>query len=432
MTALHWVYVSIAALAALYLLWVILQVVRPAALGAGMMLPFFVLALLPYAYIALRLRADPHASHALGLAVYAGMASIAAIIGAYLFIFMKLSPFVAIMLTPVFLVFGAFGLIQAGLIRAALAALAADGQIVRGLASGLVPVLLLVLAYTMLGWPAVRGLDRVHRNTSFSETTAQKHLAQVYRSLWRQAGPGAVNGFPASAEGIARDGWDETVLPGGSAYGTYFDWRYEPGPPEADGRIRSFLVAVKKRSRRRAFTDSYSLDEKGTLRRSVEGWAGRDARVYYETNTSLAALMAMCDAYHELHGCYPRRLVMVRPPQAKPGEMALPHNSYIAPARIEYRPDGTSDVYRYNTGPAGFSYRPQQGERPQAYTVNYPGERSYTNNMRSYFTDEAGRVHVTPEPRDAHDGDPLDETEEFKNQRAQSLEWAREYLLNNQ
>jgi hypothetical protein len=223
--------------------------------------------------------------------------------------------------------------------------------------------------------------------------------------------------------------WDPAFAPDGTTSGTAYDFRYQPATPDADGRVRGFRIITKKRVPRRAFTESFSMDQDGVLRRSSLDWASDADRIEYETSLAFATFVGMCDAFHELHGCYPPRLIKLREPGAGPGAMMLPSNTYIAPVRLDVRPDG-STIIREGGDIETITYLPDESPhaRPARYRAWYRARRRSVGDVRSYVIDQRGVVHVTAEDRAATADDPVVISTEFDRRRADGRKWALEFL----
>src|SRR5205823_2866037 len=171
--------------------------------------------------------------------------------------------------------------LQVKLARGAITTLAQAGA--PGAAGAIGLGVLLVVAYMALAAKLAKPMgsysSREATRSAYAESVVWQHLTRVYKCLWREAGPGAGKGFPvseATLRALGPDCWDPAVAPGGSAYGTHYDFRYLPGPPDPDGRVRSFGLATRKRTAPGHFTQSFYLDQLGILRRSVRDWATQE------------------------------------------------------------------------------------------------------------------------------------------------------------
>lgn len=429
---LRWTMISIAEVAILFTIGLLLQTMRPARVAVRMFLPYAALVLLPYSYAALRLRSAPADAGTLALLIVIAIAIVAFIVFTFWFLFFRISPFVAILALPAYLPLSIFSLSQLALVIACVHALADTGALLRALGAGILPVVLCAAVFALIGYPLVRWTERLRMRTGYSISIAQQHQLNVFRGLWERAGPGAVNGFPRDQAEVVAMGppaWDPAFAPDGSREGTAYDFRYLPAAPDADGRVRGFRIVTRKRVPRRTFTESFSVDQDGVLRRSNLDWASPQDRIEYETSLGFATFVGMCDAFHELHGCYPRRLQMPRDRTTPPEAMRLPYNSYVAPERLEVRPDGAT-IIREAGDVETITYLPDEpgGERPVAYRAWYRARRRSVGDLRSYCIDEAGAVHATAEDRAATADDPVVVSAEFDRRRADGKKWALEWL----
>lgn len=259
--------------------------------------------------------------------------------------------------------------------------------------------------------PLAKGTAEASRRTEYSETAATAHLFKLYKCLWREAGSGAVNGFPASDEVLRARGpdcWDPKHSPGGTGYGTHYDFRYLPGAPDASGVIRSFAIATKKRNRRGTWTDSFYLDHLGILRRSVKEWASAETnRIESFKRSVLPELVGLLDAYHDVHDRYPTRILhSSQADQAGPHDFVIPKGELLA-KRTRPGPNGTTIIERLRSE---FVYAPvssDDGNGTKAYTLAFRTEAKDIRDLRSYFVNTDGRIHCTGEERNATAADPV-------------------------
>lgn len=410
---------SMAVLGLIYALMILFQSDdRPWVDGAKMWLPFIVATVPPYLIIFWRLAGRSGDAFGLGLAVVCGVLSIL-LLARYLFgmaSVKEMAPLNLIvgllfwhvtMLTAVVV----FVPLQVKLVTSAFAVLSSSGRAASGIGSGVI----FAVAYLVVGSGLFRGLGDntvgVGRSSSYTETAPTTHLFKLYKCLWREAGPGAVNGFPESEEALRSRGapcWDPTIAPGGSAYGTHYEFRYSPGPRDPDGVIRSFALATKKRSAPGRWTDSFYLDHLGVLRRSVEGWATAETdRIESFKRSIVPRVMGWLDAYHDVRGAYPVRILHhSQKDQAQPHDMVVPDGEMLARA-TEPGPDGTTIIPMYE---GRISYAPQRaapGGGAAAYTISIRSTAEGLRDLRSYFVDAQGRIHGTGEEREATAADPI-------------------------
>jgi hypothetical protein len=287
---------------------------------------------------------------------------------------------------------------------------------------------LAAVAYFVLAGSVARPLmanaQQAARRGEYSEDTAKRHLSRVYRCLWRIAGPGAVNGFPATEEelrALGSDCWDPAIAPGGGEYGTAYEFRYRPGPRHAGGRIRSFGIATKRRSDRRSYTDSYYLDEQGLLRHSRSGWATAEASLARNGDLEeLPALVGLLDAYRLLRGRPPARLLPYRPYDnltIGPNDLVIPEGIGPPVHELLDAPEGTTRLRSYSSV---LEYAPQPATAASTtptYTLAVRRQHRDVHTKRSYFVDVDGGIHATGEPRDATANDPLAVPDEFRFER---------------
>ena len=418
---------SVGCLAVLYAMMVVFQSKeRPLLDGARMWLPFLLVTVPPYLVILWRLSSRPDDRLGLGLAIACGALAILLLV--WFLVAMArvkemapLNLFVGLLFWHVTLLTAAFVFVplQIKLISSAYAALAASGT---GRTSGAIALATgLTVVYAIMATGALRpigdGTAKAARSTEYSETAASGHLLTLYRCLWREAGPGAANGFPDSEEALRARGadcWNPAIAPGGTAYGTHYDFRYFPGARENDGVIRSFAIATKKRNRRGAWTDSFYLDHMGIMRRSVEQWATAETdRIESFKRSVIPDILGVLDAYHEAHGAYPvRMLPLSEKDKAGPYDLVLSDAS-MSTRSVSAGPDGTTVIDRHD---AQLVYAPILASKggATAFTINVRGDYNSIRDLRSYFVDVDGRIHATGENREATAADPV----------APDLEWA--------
>jgi hypothetical protein len=278
--------------------------------------------------------------------------------------------------------------------------------------------------------PVASRADEHARRTSYSSEPVERQLRRIYECLWRQAGPRAVNGFPASLEAIhalGRDCYEPDDAPDGASYGTYYDMVYRPGPPEADGRIRSFVLMTKRRTARGNFTDSRYLDERGVFRTSSVGWADRSTRVESYARTFLTAFRWVLEEYRAKHPerGYPLRVLgATQVDSARLGDLVYPNSSAdprVSDPRVgaEYVRDAThgdsvsvlrvGTVERLYGPPTTITYRPMLAAdgTVRSYTLDVRSGERGLRDYRSYFVAADGRIHATGEDRAATATDPL-------------------------
>lgn len=418
---------SVGCLALLYALMVMFQSKeRPLLDGARMWLPFLLVTVPPYLLILWRLSVRPADPIGLGLAIACGVLATLLLVWFVVGMAMvkemaPLNLIVGLLFWHVTLLTAAFVFVplQLKLISSAYTALAASGM---GRTSGTIGLgMAAIVVYAVLATGALRplgdGTAKAARRSEYSETAATGHLLTLYRCLWREAGPGAVNGFPESEEALRARGtdcWNPAIAPGGSAYGTHYDFRYVPGPRESDGVIRSFAIATKKRNRAGAWTDSFYLDHMGIIRRSVERWATAETdRIESFKRSVIPDLLGVLDAYHDVHGAYPvRMLPLAEKDKAGPYDLVLSDAS-MSTRSVSAGPEGTTVIERHD---ARVVYTPILAAKggATAFTITVRGEYNSIRDLRSYFVDVDGRIHATGENRDATAADPV----------APDLEWA--------
>ena len=418
---------SVGCLALLYAMMVVFQSKeRPLLDGARMWLPFLLVTLPPYLVILWRLATRPDDRIGLGIAIACG--ALAILLLAWFVIAMArvkemapLNLFVGLLFWHVTLLTAAFVFVplQIKLISSAYTALAASGVGRTSGAIGLGAGLTVVYAIMAMGAlrPLGEGTGKAARSTEYSETAASEHLLTLYRCLWREAGPGAVKGFPESEEALRARGadcWNPAIAPGGTAYGTHYEFRYVPGPRESDGLIRSFAIATKKRNRAGAWTDSFYLDHMGIIRRSVERWATAETdRIESFKRSVIPDLLGVLDAYHDVHGAYPvRMLPLSDKDKAGPYDLVLSDAS-MSTRSVTPGADGTTLIDRHD---ARLVYAPILASKggASAFTISVRGAYNSIRDLRSYFVDVDGRIHATGESREATAADPV----------APDLEWA--------
>jgi len=274
-----------------------------------------------------------------------------------------------------------------------------------------------------------RHVQEVHRRTAYSPEPVERQLRRIYACLWRQAGPGAVNGFPPSLdalEAMGADCYSAEDAPDGSAYGTYYDMIYRPGVPDVDGRIRRFVLMTRRRTAPRNWTESKYLDEGGVFRTSVTGWADKSTRIESYARTFLTDFRWVLEEFRAKHPDqgYPLRVLgAAQVDSERPGDLVYPDRSgdpRVGDPRVgaEYvREPGHDDsvsVLRTGTLERAYdslriAYRPVHAAdgRVRSYTLDVRSGRRDLRDYRSYFVDAEGRIHATGEDRSATAADPL-------------------------
>ena len=418
---------SVGCLALLYIMMVVFQSKeRPLLDGARMWLPFLLVTLPPYLVILWRLSTRPADRLGLGLAIACGALAILLLVWFVVAMasvkeMAPLNLFVGLLFWHVTLLTAAFVFVplQIKLISSAYTTLAASGMGRTFPAIGLGMGLTVVYAIMATGalQPLGDGTAKAARSTEYSETAASGHLLTLYRCLWREAGPGAVKGFPESEEALRARGadcWNPAIAPCGSACGTHYDFRYLPGPRESDGVIRSVAIATKKRNRRGAWTDSFCIDHLGIVRRSVEQWADANTdRIESFKRSVIPDILGVLDAYHDVHGAYPARMLpLSEKDKAGPYDLVLSDAS-MSTRSVSAGPDGTTVIDRHD---ARLVYAPVLASKggATAFRVSVRGDYNSIRDLRSYLVDVDGRIHATGENRDATPADPV----------APDLEWA--------
>lgn len=294
---------------------------------------------------------------------------------------------------------------QAKLASSSIALLKATGWFPGGLWAGAA----LAVVYVALAFVSIRPLQHAastrRTNTVYSDEKAQSHVLRVYRCLWRIGGPQASNGFPASEDSLralGSDCWDPTDAPGGGP-GTYYDFRYVPGPPTADGRIRTFALMTRNRG---SPARPIYLAEDGLMRRAQKGWASARSR-YSDAIAAkfIPEFMASLDEYRTQHGVYPSRIVVPNGAAAPAqGEISLPQQ--LGVRSVTAGPEGAS-LLDLGTRTATYIPRASADGVVTRYTLSYPARYDSLRDLRSYFVDEEGRIHGTGENRAATAADPI-------------------------
>jgi hypothetical protein len=409
---------SIACLVLIYVLMVLLQSGDRRVLeGARLWLPFLVASLPPYLIILWRLGERPNDWLGLGLAVAFGTLSVVLLIG-YLVAMgsVKEQPalnlFVGILFWHITLLTAlvVFVPLQVKLVWNASTTLWASGAGRTVSAIGVSGVL--AMAYMTMGAGLLKPLTKrsaaVSDRTEYAASTATDHLFKLYKCLWREAGPRAAKGFPASDEALrASPCWDATTAPGGTAYGTHYAFRYFPGAADSDGVIRSFGMATKKLNRWGTWTDSYYIDHLGIYRHSVQEWATATTdRIESFKHGIVPEFMGMLDAYHDVHGAYPARILhSSQADSAQPNDLVIPERELLARGTEQTASSTIVDCYN-----ARIAYTPvvdPGSGKATAYTFSIRGSFEGIHDLRSYFRSTDGRVHGTGENRDATEADPV-------------------------
>jgi hypothetical protein len=421
---------SVGVLLAVYVMMILFQSrERPWLDAAKVWFPFLAATLPLYLIIAWRMSGRPTDSVGLGLAAAAGtLGFVLPII--YIANAMKVEShwvgiaifaFVISWHITALVIFVVYMPLQAKLAFGAFKALASLGPMrtLGSLAIGGV----LVLAYMAVSAPFVGSLiaasKQAERNSEYSTQTSGQHLEKVYACLWKVAGPGAANGFPASEEALRALGpecWDPVLAPGGSGYGTGYDFRYEPGPPDAGGVIRTFAISYRARKAPGAFADSRYIDQTGLNRQASEGWAtASTTRIESAMRSHIPEIMGALDAWHDLNGTYPARIVShMTPDSAGPYDLVL-WEGLFGSRSVTSAPDGTSSI-EFSRGELRYTPRfatGHEGGGAAGYSVSIPRNAADHHAFRSYLILDGGRIHATGEPRDATEADPL----------APSIEW---------
>jgi hypothetical protein len=410
---------SLGCLGLLYAMMVVFQSNdRPWLDGARMWLPFLVATVPPYLIILWRLAGRPADPVGLGLAIGCGVLAVVLLVAFVVnMATVKEQPalnlFVGLLFWHLTLLtaFVVFAPLQIKLVATAFSTLASSGASRAASTIGLGILFTMVYVGVARGFvgPLAEGTSESARRSEYSESTASKHLFKLYTCLWRDAGSGAANGFPASEEELRARGaecWDPATAPGGTAYGTHYEFKYFPGAPEADGKIRSFAIATKKRNAPGSWTDSRYLDHLGVLRRSVERWATAETdRIESFKHGIIPELMGLLDAYHDAHGAYPVRLL-----HPSKRDSAGPHDLVMQQGMLSARgTDTVGDTTVVDSYFGRLVYTPHLGTTDgpaSTYTASLRSEWDGIHNLRSYFVDADGRIHGTGENRDATAADP--------------------------
>jgi hypothetical protein len=398
--------------------------------GARLWFPFLAIAAPPYLFMAWRLASRPDDRLGLGLAVVAGVVAPLLIfwfvlsmgrvkeqpalnlfVGLLFFNFTLLAALFLFVPLQIRLALGAWRTLHAssGLGAIVLGALVAG--VYAALASSIAPGLM-------------ASAEHEDSRIAYSENTARRHLGRVYRCLWRLAGPGGVNGFPATDDALRSLGdecWDPTLAPGGTEYGTAYEFRYQPGRPDADGRIRSFGISTNRRSDRRSYTDSYYIDETGLLRHSKSGWATANTPLARNVDLeALPALLGLLDAYRIVHGRLPARLMPYRPYDnlsIGPNDLVIP-SGVGPPVRELLAARDSATRLRLDSSVLEYlpTSIPAEGSE-QTCILRIVRDQPTVSTARSYFVDREGRIHGTGELRDATADDPIASPGEFRLER---------------
>jgi hypothetical protein len=412
---------SIGCLGLLYLLMMLFQSRDRALIDAAKMwVPFLAVTVPPYLIVLWRLSVDRNDFFGLGFAIACAAISVVLLVAfvwamASVKEMAPLNLIVGLMYWNVTLLTAAFVFVplQIKLASSAFAALAAAGG--GRTAGSIVLGAVLAIAYTSVTASVLRplgeGTAASARRTEYAQTTATQHLFTLYKCLWRHAGPGAVNGFPASEEALRAlgdDCWDPANAPGGTAYGTHYAFRYMPGAPDANGKIRSFGMATKKYNRRGTWTDSYFIDHLGLFRQSSTEWAtARTDRIESFQRSLVPDMAGLLDGFRNVRGVYPARILHhTQKDSAGPYDMVLSEGMLLARTAVP-GPDNTSlvDCHR-----ARIVYAPvlsADGKGASAYTFTLRGAYDSVRDFRSYFMNTDGRIHATGEERDATAADPV-------------------------
>jgi hypothetical protein len=388
--------------------------------GARMWLPFLAATVPPYLIILWRLSVSRHDAIGLGLGIACGALAIVLLAGFVVSMatvkeMPALNLFVGLLywnftLLAAFIIFVP---LQIKLISSSYAVLLDSGMGRAVSVTGVGVVAVAAYLFMAAGFlrPLAAGTAEASRRTEYSQTAATRHLFKLYRCLWREAGPGAVNGFPPSEDVLRARGpdcWDPEQSPGGTGYGTHYDFRYLPGAPGADGVIRSFAIATKKRNRRGTWTDSQYLDHLGILRTSVEAWATAETQRIESFKRSLVPeMMGLLDAYHDVHGRYPSRIFhSSEAAESGPYDLVIPQGTLSA-RRTQAGPDGTTIVECYMAEVVYTPVSAGEGGGTKAYTLTFPTQGEGIHDLRSYFVDTDGHIHGTGEQRNATADDPV-------------------------
>lgn len=431
---------SVGAVLLIYVMMILFQSrERPWLDAAKIWFPVLVATVPLYLFIIWRLSGRPADTLGLGLAAVGGAFAFALPFiyatlalngeghwaGIALFVFIVTWHITALTIVVLFLP------LQAKMAMGALKALMAlDGaRTLPALAGGV----LMLLAYMAVTAPIVKPLlaasEATARKSEYSQQAAEQHLVKVYTCLWKVGGAGAERGFPESEATLRQMGaecWDPVVGPDGSGYGTGYAFRYEPGPADASGVIRSFGIATRKRAAPGAFADSRFLDETGITRQASEGWATRKTeRLESAMRSEVPEIMGALDAWHDLRGAYPARLISrMRPDSAGADDMIL-HEQVFSSRDVTNNADGSSTIEN-SRGP--IVYTPVFGSAGTGgaidYRISIRGDFRSVSTMRSYVFGSDGRIHATGEPRDATEADPLAPEQEF------TLRWREQKRAN--
>ena len=246
---------------------------------------------------------------------------------------------------------------------------------------------------------------------TYDVTTAQHELLHAYSCLRRVAGAKAVNGFPATLGACEWPG----AAPGSAAYGSGYLLEYHPTRLRNDGRGAGFALVTMDAGHRNP--ESFYLDESGAVRRAVGARATGASPVWVQQAClDFDGVIHKIEEYRAANPTvgYPARIEHYDPRPDSSGDgvlrtlMMSPSDSIVtlSDGSIKMRSARADRALIYRRVGDGYTlslFTPDSLPRPGATLMDDPG----LDELRNFFRDSTGAVHVTGEQRPATVADPV-------------------------
>jgi len=245
----------------------------------------------------------------------------------------------------------------------------------------------------------------------YNATTAQHELLRAYTCLWRVAGARAVNGFPETLGACEWPG----AAPGSAAYGSGYLLEYHPTRLRNDGRGAGFVLVTMDAGHRNP--ESFYLDESGAVRRAVGARATARSPVWVQQAClDFDGAIRKIEEYRTANPAagYPARIEHYDPRPDASGDgvlrtlMMSPSDTImtLSDGSIKMRSARDDRTLIYRRAGDGYTlslFTPDSLPRSDATLVDDPR----LDELRNFFRDPTGAVHVTGEQRPATIADPV-------------------------
>lgn len=287
-------------------------------------------------------------------------------------------------------------LAQLGLLGCGLRALRPGS--VRGARLGAAALgVLALLSLSATGANVARYLGSPERRTALQTAArgeARMHFRRLQRCL-RLVAASSPRGLPRDLALLPREGPCDVAGDLSRSFPGY-DVRYEPGEPDAAGRLARFSLSVVPLDPKRRSYDGWRSDESGVVYHAP---AGPEPAAADDALLGLQTLVVCIEStrLRSRDGGYPGSLEALGPEGARCLSRSGPLGEFEA-ALLDGEDQGHRFVYEVLRGRADGPARSYRLDvRPIAYG------RPFT---RSYLCDPGGRLHFTDEDRAAQASDP--------------------------